>query len=476
MPIDIKYNQDVSTNYSFDSAKIEFVGGLSKLLAQTSPPESYLYVKLDENQGLVATDSSGNGRHGAFQGSLTQADWAPGKINSAIEGNASGFINFDGFGDFERTDAFSIELWIKFTSAATQIVFSKQINSGAFHGYALNAVGGILRFVIRDDNSKIITVETNLTYNDDNWHHVVGTYDGSSLHTGAKIYVDNTLNFSYGFSDTLTGSLQTTANLQISGRNGSNNPLQTGTFVDEAVIYARDLTAAGVAFRWNGGAGTQTIPGATTSFPTDNPTMFPFASIVATTLTGFDAGITASGSDDIFFVITVNGQDMYWDGAAWSDSSGYPDVNTLAEVQANISTLISSRAVVALKWFYHSDDGSTTPELSFVTLFFNFGAGAAVPNKTEVVGIQYDQEGNPDQSPIRVSLNVNGVEYATTDQVNSMSSIIYPDTLGNWSVFLIDTDSLELGSKYTFTFKSAEAKDKTVPATSQINFNDLPDA
>jgi hypothetical protein len=476
MPIDTKYNQDISINYSFDDTKIEFIGGISKLLAQSSPPEAYLYAKLDENQGLVATDSSGNNRHGSFQGGLDITAWTTGKINSAIQGDSNGYINFDGFGSFERTQAFSVECWVKFTSAGTQGFVGRQINSGAFQGYIINSAAGKIRWVARDTNSQKITLESNATYNDGVWHHVVGTYDGSSLHTGAMLYIDNAVNFTYTDSDVLTGSLVTTANLQISGRDGGNIPLLTGSSIDEVLVYERDLTAAGVSFRWNGGAGTQTIPGATTSFPIDNPTMTPFSSAIATALINFDAGITATGSDDVFFVVTINGQDMYWDGAVWSNSTGYPNVNTLSDIQANISTLISSRAVVALKWFYHSDDGSTTPELSFVTLFFNFEAGAAIPNKTEVVGIQYDQEGNPDQSPIRVGLNVNGVEYATTDQVNSMSSIIYPDTLGNWSIFLVDTDNLELGSKYTFTFKSAETSDKTVPATSQINFNDLPDA
>ena len=178
-------------NYDFDINLIEIVVGTEKLKPQVVGAQTYMYVKLDENKGLVAIDSSSNNRHGAFQGGFDENIWTPGKINSGIEGIGGGYINFDSIASFERTDAFSLECWVNFGSSLTQAFMSKQLDSGAFQGFAINVVSGIIRGVIRDDLGKIITVASTLSYNDSAWHHIVLTSDGLSIASGTKLYVDN---------------------------------------------------------------------------------------------------------------------------------------------------------------------------------------------------------------------------------------------------------------------------------------------
>jgi hypothetical protein len=388
---------DNADNYSYLTSKIEVLSGKAQLFPIVSGAEAYIYAKLDENQGLVARDSSGNQRDGAFQGGLDENAWTTGKINSAVEGIGitNGYINFNGFGNFATTQAFSLECWIKFTSTATQTYISKQINSGNFEGYAINCLAGKPRAVIRDDLGNVIAKEHNVAINDNSWHHVVFTYNGSGIPSGVLIYVDNVLNSTTVNTDTLSGTITNTANLQISGRDGNNLTLDVGTIIDEVVIYDRELTAAEIAFRWNTGIGTQQLPGATTAFPTDNPTIETNGLVNITKFNGLSATIVAAGGDEIRAVMNVNGIDKYWNSSAWVNSSGYSESNTIADINTNAASLVSDLSGVAPKFFLHSNDGSTTPEILDFTMIFDFGTSLPLLNENIVYASLYDFGANP---------------------------------------------------------------------------------
>jgi len=80
-----------------------------------------LVLHFDEGSGTVARDASGNGNDGTIYG----ATWVNGKYGKAL--------SFDGVEDyvdcgndvslnFERTDPFSIEAWVKTLDTDGQIV------------------------------------------------------------------------------------------------------------------------------------------------------------------------------------------------------------------------------------------------------------------------------------------------------------------------------------------------------------------
>lgn len=464
MAFELLFPIDNENNYNFDDTKGEITGGLYKLLAEVIGAEAYLYTRLDENAGLVAIDSSGNGRHGAFQGGFDETIWTTGKINSAIEGQGSGRINFDNTANFERTQAFSLECWIKFTSATNQAVIARQKNSGVFEGYALSMVSGKARFTLRDTNNISIAVESSATINNDVFRHIVCTYDGASSNTGMKVYIDNvdvTINVTIG---TLTGSTQNSIDLQISGRDGNNIPLAVGSVVDEAVIYDRELTPAEISFRWNGGSGTQEIPGPSTQFPTDNPTINPIGNVLAVVITDLDADITVTGSDEIRFVMTVNNIDKYWNGSIWDDSSGYSASNTLAEMKTNLISLdLSVSSSVAPKAFAHSDDGSTTPELGDITLHYNVASPDLTINKCLVFGYNKTPDGEPDTSEITIELNSEIVKYKNDIILLKETITVTPNSAGYWEVLLIENDNMEEFSYYIFTFVNDKVYGKIVP-------------
>lgn len=369
-----EFNFDNINNYVLDQNKIELNNSLIKLKATVIGAEAKLYAKLDDNKGLVAIDSSGNNNHGAFQGGYSENQWVAGKINSAINGlsTTSGFINFDKLVEYERTDAFSLECWMKTTSTATMTLIAKQINSNPFTGFAINMIAGKVRQVIRDSSSNVISKEHNVAINDNNWHHIVFTYDGSSIEAGCKLYIDNTQNNSVIATGTLTSTIKNTTNFQVSGREGNNNCIDPNTSIDEVVVYSRELTPAEIEIRWNNGNGTQIIPGASTSYPIDNPIVVPIGTTKVTNIISLAEDVQKTGNDDIRYSLNLDGTNYYYNGSIWTNSFGYNETNSILDINNNVGTLpIELSSEVNINIFLHSGDGSTTPELTKLSITYN---------------------------------------------------------------------------------------------------------
>lgn len=85
----------------------------------------------------------------------------------------------------------------------------------------------------------------------------------------------------------------------------------------------------------------------------------------------FLATFVLPGSDLIGIVLNNGTEWQYHDGASWvSSDQSLSQSNTLAQVQANIATFIA--APINFKWglVFKSDDGSTTPEATFLEVTF----------------------------------------------------------------------------------------------------------
>lgn len=467
----ITYPIDNKNNYIYDDTKIQVLSGEAKLIAQVVGAEALLYFKLDEGDGLVAIDSSGNNNHGAFQGGYDENQWSTSikKLGaSALQGltTTNGFINVDQRFEFERTEPFSLECWVKTTSTASMSIMSKQLYVSPFTGFGLNFLSGKVRLVIRDA-SNVLSIEYSILINDGNWHHIIMTYDGSSLITGCHLYVDNTENDTIIASTPLTGSILTSADFQVSGRDGNNNCIDSDTYIDEVLVYERALTPAEVSFRWNSGNGTQEIPGATTSYPTDNPNFESTATVKASQFNGIVATITATGSDEIRGIMKVNGVRKYWTGSQWDNSTGYSQSNTIAELNANASTLLTSVANIGAELFLHSDDGTTTPILKDWYIDFDYETTGITYTETKITGYLNDLEGDAEADQlVKVrSVWLEGTNIITTDDF--ISATVQTD--GTWEVNLKIEDDLPNYLDWRIKTK----KYRTNYLTGDIKFSDL---
>lgn len=152
----------------------------------------------------------------------------------------SDYINVgnDPFLNFERTDSFSLSCWFKCgSSSSTQTLLSKT-NSSKLGYYLIMASNGRLFFSLKDSNGDRFTAFPNVAFNNNNWHNVIVSYDGSSQISGIKMYIDSTQYLLNTSGTTLTGSTLTNEPFQIGAR--YNTDTMNG-LIDEPSIFARSL-------------------------------------------------------------------------------------------------------------------------------------------------------------------------------------------------------------------------------------------
>lgn len=111
-----------------------------------------------------------------------------------------------------------------------------------------------------------------------------------------------------------------------------------------------------------------------TLYATSSPTIDSNETLIVNSINSFTETFTSNGTGDMVrYIMTVDGQGKYWDGAAWSNSNGsYLQANVADDIQANSSTITSNRARIKVKSFLHSSTGLTTPYLSNLNISYNF--------------------------------------------------------------------------------------------------------
>ncbi len=119
-------------------------------------------------------------------------------LGEGIRGNAfvfdeqnKGYFGGD-VGDYDRTDAFSLDFWIQFAQiyeTATVLNHNQHIRFAGM-GYTLDVENNHLRFDIqhtRDNKISVITLEPVAP---GDWSHITVTYDGSSQAQGIRLYLN----------------------------------------------------------------------------------------------------------------------------------------------------------------------------------------------------------------------------------------------------------------------------------------------
>lgn len=212
-----------------------FNAGILQDLTTFSPePNSWWKLGSPVDSIAVLHDSIGSVTgfgHGAG-GGVTFAHECPNGFstvfnNSFSDGGPTGsYFDIGNNYNFEKTDTFSWQLWIKTTYAAHPMDFISCTDynvttAGYYIGIpgAGALPGGPLIFAMAadlgGDGANENSIYTSESVYDGNWHHCVVTNDGSGLITGMKIYIDGslaTLNVNFA---TLTGSTVSANNLMF---------------------------------------------------------------------------------------------------------------------------------------------------------------------------------------------------------------------------------------------------------------------
>jgi regulation of enolase protein 1 (concanavalin A-like superfamily) len=191
---------------------------------------SHLVVhwKLDDGQGKIAKDSSGNGHDGVFSTSGAPA-WVAGKIGGALQFHGGGECVQYAFGE-ETWPACTVAVWVKVTTlgqAAYTVVFSNHTPNSS--GFQIDVNGGNPgSYRIHPSGLLFGTVKTD-------WVHLAMTSVGTSV----KLYY----NGSFVTSGTLTDMLFNKFALAVA-RSGTSGYL--ACTIDDLRVYNHALSAAEV--------------------------------------------------------------------------------------------------------------------------------------------------------------------------------------------------------------------------------------
>ena len=194
--------------------------------------------------GTYLRDSSGNANHVTPTGAM----FADGKIGKARSFNGTGqYLSCTdaACGGTTKLDpssgSWSIGAWIKTSKVPGQYIVNKGTATTQFAYSLLLSNGGSPRFVLLNTvDGNYIEASASARFNDGNWHHIVGTYDG----TTASIYADSQLQAS---STTKTGTQVTnsTSDFQI-GWGASAAANYFNGLIDEVFVTASAPSASDI--------------------------------------------------------------------------------------------------------------------------------------------------------------------------------------------------------------------------------------
>lgn len=150
----------------------------------------------------------------------------------------------------DGSDAFSISFWIKSPNGANIQRFVSKLTPG-LDGYGIYQNGNIIYMLIGNYINNCLFNQYNWSsLNNNTWHHIVWTYDGSQNASGMKLHLNGGTNVLIGGTTNLPiNSVNTTADLRI-GDSG-----QLG-LMDEISFFNYQLNQTEITSIYNGGVPT----------------------------------------------------------------------------------------------------------------------------------------------------------------------------------------------------------------------------
>ncbi len=254
------------------------------------------YYKLDETSGTTAEDIAGTNDGTTTGATVNQV----GKLETAY--------SFDGINDYVQIDSLALAL-NKTTQGSIQTwIYPTNLSGGQqnfimFGGSTGNTQllmdtetnGSIRAYVVYDGTSKWIIQSTTAPLVNNNWYHVILTFDG----TIPTLYV-NGANTSYSYLNTGNTSAWFDNGNYNKGRLGvANNSASTWGYyqgkIDEVGIWNRSLSASEVSSLYNSGAGSRPIASTEATITLETPVND--SQLSDTTLTFVASGTNLSTSN-----------------------------------------------------------------------------------------------------------------------------------------------------------------------------------
>jgi len=212
------------------------------------------YWDFEEGSGLIAEDESGNGNTGHLL-NMDDSNWILGVLGGTglyFNGDSQ-MIEFDTSSDIHNLNGpMTVETWFKGTEGDNPehtILFDKSHAQGDYAGWVLQFASWDnrpLMFSISDGSDYAWALAPNVL--DGTWHHVAGTYDGSSI----NIYIDGELIDTVAYS----GAHETNDRpIEVAGWGLTQGRFFKGA-VDEPAIFDEALSQDTIKAHYQNGIST----------------------------------------------------------------------------------------------------------------------------------------------------------------------------------------------------------------------------
>jgi hypothetical protein len=202
------------------------------------------YWTFDEGSGSTAFDYSGNSNTGTISFGSAGA-WTNGMVNGAVYLDADNSqVSVSNSPSLNPVNGITVAAWV-YDNSGGWFTYPRIVEKGkSDNQYALyaNGTSNQLVFAITGiSNGTLVATPPS----SGGWHHLAGTYDGSSL---ISLYIDGHL----ATQQVASGSIPLTLDpLAIGNEPGASLSEQFNGFVDEVRIYGSALSAAQIAQLYN---------------------------------------------------------------------------------------------------------------------------------------------------------------------------------------------------------------------------------
>lgn len=462
MSIELLYPFTTPGNYTFDSDVIEVSGGVAKLKDQR-PADATFFANYN-------TDINGNWGGGVLTGTPVGGAAVSGGKLDLVGGTKYVDYDADLNADSQVKGAIRFSVIPNWNNGPASgqvfISLSKQAGSSDNRIQVQQNNDGNLAIFMNDELGSSI-----LSGNIGVWSPVLGVeyefefnYDltgGGSPVEEARLFIDGVQ-----FGSTLSASGTRSADIGLLRvGNGVTSPIPTNFKLDNVIIFDDVQHTA----NYTPG---QSIPA--TVYAIDNPQLVCNATFRCEGIDAFVETKSASGSDEIKYILKKGTVKYYWSGAAWVVSDGtYAQANTAAEIETNKATFTTVGVTVEITVLFHSDDGSTTPEIDTLQVDYDFSGSAPDTIDTCIVwGYTIQTDTGPDVETVKVFLVNDAVQYKTNITIMRETYTLTPDSNGYWEVELVETDNMQRAEKYAFQIGD-EYYERGVPDVISANFYEL---
>ena len=206
--------------------------------------ELYLKAAGSTNAGAIVVYDSGSWRTFA---------------NEAVSFTQQYSLSLDGTNDdctvsgYAQTGSFSLSMWINPQAAISGSIYLFYKEASGVNGMNLDITSNTLRWTLYDDTqhptpTTAIVRYAPCTVAQNQWHHIVVTYDGSTSYTGMNHYIDGVKATShssqqnYGTNPTFQSAASSTIYVGTRGLYNQRFPL----LVDEVAIFDKELSQSDV--------------------------------------------------------------------------------------------------------------------------------------------------------------------------------------------------------------------------------------